>query len=635
MFTLPYPAKEKVKPPYHLRSARVSVVKQHISTPINVVHHVHHAHPSSTSFFATKSTTVIKALYDYTAKSPYELSFEKGDFFFLSNRPVKGQQQQYPHQYDSYYEAFNPINNTRGLVPRSYFELVEKNHSATTATMNTTNKTITKSNSNDQQQKKSDELNAKAGEPIMIMAQSNSEWFIAKPIGRLGGPGLIPVSFVEIRRDDELNSSNSSGSKQIIATAATAETLPTPSLSVPSLSNGNSRAQPSNNIVISAYIDSYILEGEHYWFIIFAKLKKNGKYRVLYRLYEDFYDFQILFLQAFPVEAGKTASTQNKGHSGRILPYMPGPLDTVNEDITADRAKDLSKYCHDLLNLPSYLSHHYLVQEQLFGLHEGDIETDIDPSIKQHPSELTETHNNSNKMMKVKIMYRDEMFAIKIPMTSSLDELKSKIVDRLMTVTKTTAKSMIMYAFSTFACYYFMLMNDNQNNQRHEDDDLTPTQTSGYKPGEKKSIAEYQNLDAQDESLNKWKASLGLNKSANYTGPKDDPRNVVVEYIALEVEGREDVRVDLSTQRKVQHDVVSGLKYLQVVKRKGIRVDKTEEMIGSYGPSPDAYEKKFASEEAPSGMLARGHYEAKSKFVDDDGVSHMEWTWSFDIKKDW
>lgn len=40
-------------------------------------------------------------------------------------------------------------------------------------------------------------------------------------------------------------------------------------------------------------------------------------------------------------------------------------------------------------------------------------------------------------------------------------------------------------------------------------------------------------------------------------------------------------------------------------------VDKTEEMIGSYGPAADSYEKKFQLEEAPSGMLARGHYEAK------------------------
>lgn len=99
---------------------------------------------------------------------------------------------------------------------------------------------------------------------------------------------------------------------------------------------------------------------------------------------------------------------------------------------------------------------------------------------------------------------------------------------------------------------------------------------------------------------------------------------------------------------RVQHDVVSGLKYLQVVKRKGVRgnsqiqkkkergplggvehwwmiwtpiacvyliVDKTEEMIGSYGPQANCHEKKFQLEEAPSGMLARGHYEAKVRKI--------------------
>lgn len=46
---------------------------------------------------------------------------------------------------------------------------------------------------------RADELDAKEGEAIIVIAQSNPEWFVAKPIGRLGGPGLIPVSFIEIR----------------------------------------------------------------------------------------------------------------------------------------------------------------------------------------------------------------------------------------------------------------------------------------------------------------------------------------------------------------------------------------------------------------------------------------------------
>jgi len=35
---------------------------------------------------------------------------------------------------------------------------------------------------------------------------------------------------------------------------------------------------------------------------------------------------------------------------------------------------------------------------------------------------------------------------------------------------------------------------------------------------------------------------------------------------------------------KVQHQILAGLKYLQVVKRHGLS-QKTQEMIGSYGPN--------------------------------------------------
>ena len=47
----------------------------------------------------------------------------------------------------------------------------------------------------------------------------------------------------------------------------------------------------------------------------------------------------------------------------------------------------------------------------------------------------------------------------------------------------------------------------------HDDDDFAPTMTAGYKPGEKKSVNELQNLDAHDESLVRWKQSLGISSS--------------------------------------------------------------------------------------------------------------------------
>ncbi|KAI9028580.1 immunoglobulin E-set [Hyaloraphidium curvatum] len=192
-----------------------------------------------------------------------------------------------------------------------------------------------------------------------------------------------------------------------------------------------------------------------------------------------------------------------------------------------------------------------------------------------------------------------------------------------------------------------------------EEDELKPSD-AGYQITAKKSVQEYANLDAEDESLRKWKESLGIKGDAAPAGPKDDPRKVVVLSLALEVPGRQDVVMDVSSPAaiaklqaskpivikegatyqlklrfKIQHEIVTGLKYLHVVKRLGVAVDKAEEMVGSYGPQEAAYEKKFPAEEAPSGMMARGTYDVRSAFIDDDKVRHLEWAWKMEIKKDW
>lgn len=89
----------------------------------------------------------------------------------------------------------------------------------------------------------------------------------------------------------------------------------------------------------------------------------------------------------------------------------------------------------------------------------------------------------------------------------------------------------------------------------------------------------------------------------------NDPRKAIIISLGLEVEGREDFVIDLTApgaveelkkkpftikeganfrmkaKFKVQHEVLSGMKYLQVVKRKGIRVAKTQEMIVSIRPN--------------------------------------------------
>ena len=49
--------------------------------------------------------------------------------------------------------------------------------------------------------------------------------------------------------------------------------------------------------------------------------------------------------------------------------------------------------------------------------------------------------------------------------------------------------------------------------------------------------------------------------------------------------------------------------------------------------SPDDF--TVAEDTAPTGMIARGHYDAVSRFTDDDDHTHLKFEWSFDIAKDW
>jgi len=198
----------------------------------------------------------------------------------------------------------------------------------------------------------------------------------------------------------------------------------------------------------------------------------------------------------------------------------------------------------------------------------------------------------------------------------------------------------------------------------HADDELKPSTTEGYKVGEKKSVDEYAKLDAEDESLARWKQSLGIGagSAGGSLGEPGDSRRVVILQLCLLITGRPDVVINLGAPEaleqlrakpftikegaeyrmkvrfRVQHEVISGLRYLQLVKRKGIKVDKSDEMMGSYGPNtPETpyYEKTFTEEEAPSGMIYRGNYTAFSRFMDDDHTSHLEFNWTFDIKKNW
>lgn len=105
-------------------------------------------------------------------------------------------------------------------------------------------------------------------------------------------------------------------------------------------------------------------------------------------------------------------------------------------------------------------------------------------------------------------------------------------------------------------------------------------------------------MDADDESLAKWKASL-LSSVGD-----SDPSLPIVELVALRLHSdtlsapimldlssgsikdlakkekviqiKEDSDFSVELEFKVNREVVSGLRYLQVVKRAGIKIDKLE-----------------------------------------------------------
>ncbi|KAJ3425082.1 hypothetical protein M0812_27514 [Anaeramoeba flamelloides] len=175
---------------------------------------------------------------------------------------------------------------------------------------------------------------------------------------------------------------------------------------------------------------------------------------------------------------------------------------------------------------------------------------------------------------------------------------------------------------------------------------------------EKNSNEEVLNLDQDDEYLTRWKQSLIKEKKEDEYG-ENDKRLVILKELQVIVKDREDLVFGIENEEKlkdlkrnpfvlkegceyrfkiffiVRKAVVTGLLWKKFVYRKGIRVDKSNEMIGSYAPQSYPYEYLTSLETASSGMMARGQYKAKSRIIDDDLNTHAEYVYSFNIKKNW
>ncbi|XP_028841261.1 rho GDP-dissociation inhibitor 3 isoform X2 [Denticeps clupeoides] len=176
-----------------------------------------------------------------------------------------------------------------------------------------------------------------------------------------------------------------------------------------------------------------------------------------------------------------------------------------------------------------------------------------------------------------------------------------------------------------------------------------------YQAPAQKSLQEIQELDKDDESLNKYKqALLG---SGPVVADLSIPNVQVTRLslicdqapgpITMDLKGdlealkkqnfvmKEGVDYRVKIHFKVNREIVSGLKYVHLTYRKGLRLEKAVYMVGSYGPRAEEHEFITPVEEAPKGMIVRGTYHIKSCFTDDDKTDHLSWEWNLQIKKDW
>jgi bud emergence protein 1 len=362
---------------------------------------------------------VIRAIASYRPQGPQQLPFQKGDFFYVTGN-VESQ--------GDWYDAHNPVTGARGLVPKSMFEEFCKSPALRTSSISVAvnNSSLPSPTSPPRSPKapayfaivlhdfiaeRADELDAKSGDCITVVAQSNREWFVAKPIGRLGRPGLIPASFVEVRNPttnlpvDDVDALIDSGDLPGVeewkkamfnykANSISLGVIEEPSAQHSSTQSQLVSAPPRatspvllpEGILLSADVVSFHNEMDEYWFRTDAiyqpydphdpQTLPKAKQLVLFRVYNDFFDFQVNLLQAFSREAGREPD------SVRILPFMPGPTEDVDDEITAARREELDEYLHKLCALntvgASYILEHQLVREFL-SLKPGDVEHDIDP----------------------------------------------------------------------------------------------------------------------------------------------------------------------------------------------------------------------------------------------------------------
>ncbi|CAL5342330.1 unnamed protein product [Camellia sinensis] len=147
------------------------------------------------------------------------------------------------------------------------------------------------------------------------------------------------------------------------------------------------------------------------------------------------------------------------------------------------------------------------------------------------------------------------------------------------------------------------------------------------------TLKEQLEKDKDDESLRRWKEQLLGSVDVNNVGETLEPEVKILSLSILSRERpdivipipedgnpkglwftlKEGSRYSLRFSFQVSNNIVSGLKYTNIVWKTGMKVDSTKEMLGTFSPQQEPYTHVIPEETTPSGMFARGSYTAKTK----------------------
>ncbi|KAI9328738.1 hypothetical protein BDR26DRAFT_808240 [Obelidium mucronatum] len=254
--------------------------------------------------YRTPPSKIIKAMSEYTAKTPSELSFVAGDFFYVVSE-----------SHPDFFEVVNPAAKLRGHVPRNYFESLEKAGQRFSA----------------EQRSKRVEENRTYANP----SPNGSYGSGSSANGRAtGSPALrIPPS-----PDSYATPPYGTPPRSAKSPGRSPEGLRSPS----------SQSTDIQKILVPSHRQ---FQDIRYYYRIHVQYSASRS-EILYRTHDDFWALQVSLLNFFPTESGRS------NNRPRIIPFLPAP--TLNaRDVSARVAqslqKRLEKYLQELIFMPQHI----------------------------------------------------------------------------------------------------------------------------------------------------------------------------------------------------------------------------------------------------------------------------------------